>query len=303
MASLVHDLQQAALDENASVSSLLRKALVVASKLGVADFEAWARCELEGYNDESTPIPKYRHIRGTPMVWNPYHGNQHLNCASVAMAEKISVMHLPYSVDALDEGTKKGSSGYWQLSYAPAVEHALMKGMEYPLKPHLQIGESTIRAIFGRVRTIVLEWSLTLEKRGVVGEGMTFSANERQQAASVHIGTFIQNVADSQLQVNSPGAIMQQGVTVKQLAEIKALIEILDDAAVSTPLRSDEVAELRAERDVLLAQSNSPKPKRSVVRACLVSLRAILEGAGGALLAGNLPKAVDLVTGLLRSLS
>ena len=157
-----------------------------------------------------------------------------------------------------------------------------MKAMKIAMKPHLQLGESAVRAILGQVRTIVLEWSLTLEKRDVVGEDMTFSANERQQASAVHIGTFIQNVADSQLQVNSPGAIIQQDVTVEQLAEIKRLIGVLDDAAGNTPQRIDEVAELRAERDVLLAQANSPKPKRSVVPASLVSLRAIIEARGRA---------------------
>jgi AbiTii-like protein len=303
MASLVHDLQQAALDEDCSVSLLLRKALVVASKLGVSDFESWARSELEGYTDENTPIPKYRHVRGTPMVWNPYHGNQHLNCDTAKMAERISVMHINASVDAIDEGTKKGGNGYWQMSYAPEIEHALMKGMTHPpLKPHLSVSESVIHAILGRVRTIVLDWSLTLEKRGIVGEGMTFSKEEKHQAASVHIGTFIQNVADSQLQLNSPGAVMQMGISEKQLAGIRELIAILDDATVSTPLHSDEVDELRAERDTLLAQSSSPKPKRSVIRASLGSLQRVLEGAGGELLAKHLPRAVELASELLESL-
>jgi hypothetical protein len=45
MSSLVHELQQAALDEKPSVGLLLRKALVVASKLEVSDFEAWAQSE------------------------------------------------------------------------------------------------------------------------------------------------------------------------------------------------------------------------------------------------------------------
>lgn len=43
----MHELQQAALNEKSSVGLLLRKALVVASKLEVSDFEAWAQSELE----------------------------------------------------------------------------------------------------------------------------------------------------------------------------------------------------------------------------------------------------------------
>jgi AbiTii len=300
MTTLVHDLQQAALDEAVAVSKLLRKALLVASKLGVSDFEAWARSELEGY-DGQTPIPEYRRVVGTPMAWNPYHGNQHLQTQTAEVAKKLSEMTLHFSVDTLDQGSRKG--GGWQLNYNPGMEHAIMKDMNVPMKPHLFVSDASIRAILGRIRTIVLDWSLTLEKRGVLGEGMAFSANEKQQASSVHIGTFIQNVADSQLQVNSPGAVIQQGITAAQLADLKALIEILDDKTVSTPLSGDELGELRAERDVLLAQVNSPKPKQSVVRASLNSLKGVLEGAGGELLAGSLPRAIELVAGLLHSIT
>jgi hypothetical protein len=68
MSGLVHELQQATLDDKSSVSSLLRKALLVATKLGVSDLEAWARSELQG---DGVPIPEYRKIRGAPKVRNP----------------------------------------------------------------------------------------------------------------------------------------------------------------------------------------------------------------------------------------
>jgi AbiTii len=41
MTSLVNELQQSALDEQLAIEALLRKALVVTSKLGVEDFETW----------------------------------------------------------------------------------------------------------------------------------------------------------------------------------------------------------------------------------------------------------------------
>jgi hypothetical protein len=85
MPRLVHELQQAALDEKSSVSFLLRKALVVATKLSVSDFELWAGSELEGYQDGQLPLPEYRKVHGAPKVWNPYHGYQDLQCASAKL--------------------------------------------------------------------------------------------------------------------------------------------------------------------------------------------------------------------------
>ena len=48
MASLVQELQKEALDPNVKVSDLLRKALVVSKKLGIAEIEAWINKELNG---------------------------------------------------------------------------------------------------------------------------------------------------------------------------------------------------------------------------------------------------------------
>src|SRR5437762_695653 len=105
MASLVHDLQQAALDEKSSVSSLLRKALLVASKLNVTDFEAWVRNELEGYGD--TPVPAYRVAVGSPKVFDPYRGYQDLHIGDPEFAEKVGTMHLNMSIDALEDSRKQ----------------------------------------------------------------------------------------------------------------------------------------------------------------------------------------------------
>lgn len=301
MTSLVRQLQQAALDEKSSVSSLLRKALLVASKLGVTDFETWARHELEGYESADVPTPEYRRIRGTPKVWNPYHGYQDLRCGSPAMAQRISTMLLPYSVDQMESDINKGGS--YILSYSPEVESSLMEEMQpAPLKPGLHMSESYMRGILGRVRTIVLEWSLKLEKLGVIGEGMTFSDAERAQAATVHIETLIQDVTGSQIQVHSPGAQQQQTVTSTQLGQLTALLDVLDTALRTQSDTSSEVGELRAEVETLRAQAQSPKPKRGVLRESLVSMRTILEGAAGGALASHLPQVVGLVSGLVRSL-
>ena len=71
MSSLVLELQAGALNSSVSVLDLLRKALVVAKKLGVEDFQKWIELELDGY--KQIPIPEYRLIRGQLRGWNPYH--------------------------------------------------------------------------------------------------------------------------------------------------------------------------------------------------------------------------------------
>ena len=72
MASIVIELQKEALDGDIPLSDLLRKALVVARKLKVKEFDIWVSKELEGYSDNSE-IPNYRanhpEIAGDSISW------------------------------------------------------------------------------------------------------------------------------------------------------------------------------------------------------------------------------------------
>jgi len=54
------------------ISDLLRKALLVATKLGLSDFKQWINYELNGYNNAN--VPGYRKVRAQLNLKNPYHG-------------------------------------------------------------------------------------------------------------------------------------------------------------------------------------------------------------------------------------
>lgn len=51
MGSLVHEIQLDAANSEVSVSALLRKALIVSTKLNVFEDVAWIKAELSGYGD------------------------------------------------------------------------------------------------------------------------------------------------------------------------------------------------------------------------------------------------------------
>jgi hypothetical protein len=74
MSSIVLELQRDAITPSVSILNLLRKALIVARKLGLSEFQQWIELELNGYNGQA--IPEYRVIRGQIRGWNPYHGWQ-----------------------------------------------------------------------------------------------------------------------------------------------------------------------------------------------------------------------------------
>ena len=75
MTSIVLQLQADCLDNNVAVSALLRKSLVVSTKLKITDFREWCQLEINGYTDLIT-TPEYRKIHGEIKAHNPYYGWQ-----------------------------------------------------------------------------------------------------------------------------------------------------------------------------------------------------------------------------------
>jgi hypothetical protein len=73
MEPLVLLLQADYLDSSVSILEVLRKALVVARKLGLADAQVWIERELNGYK-RGDPAPQHRLLAGQIRAWNPYHG-------------------------------------------------------------------------------------------------------------------------------------------------------------------------------------------------------------------------------------
>jgi hypothetical protein len=71
--ALVLQLQEDALDSDRPVSEVLRKAFVVAKKLGINDLLDWLERELNGYEHDAE-LPPYRRLGGQLKGWNPFHG-------------------------------------------------------------------------------------------------------------------------------------------------------------------------------------------------------------------------------------
>jgi hypothetical protein len=146
-----------------------------------------------------------------------------------------------------------------------------------------------IRGIVERVRSRILEWALDLEGRGVLGEGMTFTQQEKQtvQEQHYHFG----NVSGSQIQISSNGSTQTQANTTTgtHLEALRGLIEALGTAIDRETVQGDAVDELRAELATLKAQAASPKPKWEIIRATARTIKAVAEGSAGNIL-GELAK-------------
>src|SRR6478672_6596354 len=71
--SIVFELQREAMDHRTELGDLLRKALVLATKLELANCAKWCKAELNGY-PRGQSIPSYRVLSGELKMFNPYNG-------------------------------------------------------------------------------------------------------------------------------------------------------------------------------------------------------------------------------------
>lgn len=288
MTGLVLELQKHALERNSSPSDLLRKALVICRKLAIVDVEKWVLSELNGY-DGSFPIPSYREVRGEIKVWNPYRGWIPVHFEDTKFAHLLSKRLIGQSIGALEETLRKASGGSsLHVPFAPEQEKALMDGMEIPLQPTLHVSGSSIVGIVDSVRNRLLEWTLDLESRGIVGEGMTFSKDERAAATAVtyQITNNIGSMSNSQIQQHSSGSqSSNSALDIEAVREIIGTIKAaIGESSISPALREEVSADL----STLETQLSSPKPKVGIVREGLRSLRSVLEEAAGNVLGSAL---------------
>ena len=284
MPALVPELVDMASTPAVSTADLLRRALVVARRLAVPEFMNWINSELNGYG--AVEVPDYRRVKGDLVAENPIHGP----------VPFLAPQFEPWLTDFSNRQSipelihLRNSSGPIGSHFPSDVEKMLMdmmrESMGVAMRPALRFSTVQIEGIIETVRSRILDWALDLEGRGIIGEGMSFTQQEKQavQQQHYHFG----NVSGSQIQISSSGSTQTQANTTgTDLGALKELIEGL--GAALERLQGDAADELRAELATLKAQAESPKPKWEIIKATARSIKAVAEDAGGGLL-GELAK-------------
>lgn len=193
MPSPVLELQHATLDQSTPVSALLRMAHALAYKLKLTETSSWIRSELEGYSDSN--VPEYRRVSVLVEAFNPYHGWQTINFLDQALedAYRHEIMFDPVAVlEGLAESVaREGGQASKRLSTEERV--FIQRQMPVPMDVRSFVDIAAIRNILDAARTRILNWALELESNGVLGDGMSFTDQEKERASSsdtnIHIGS------------------------------------------------------------------------------------------------------------------
>ena len=185
--SIVLEIQSLATDSQQDIADLLRKALLVATKLKLEDFKNWISKELDGYREGK--VPKYREARASVYLKNPYHGLIPVYFDTEEIADVFCNIDIRDPIGNIVSILSKQDNSKTGPIYplTPAQVNFLLSqqdGLNIP--PVRTISSSALATILDAVRTNILEWSLKLEEKGILGEGMTFSQQEKELAIKSH---------------------------------------------------------------------------------------------------------------------
>ncbi len=280
---IVRQLQADAVNLAIPVATTLRLAKVIATKLDQTTALEWIDRELSGYADiPQDEVPTYRIIRGHPKGFNPIHGWQRIILPCEDSAEHYSTAVFIQPVAALENliRRKDGHDSEYMVSYPAEMGSTLREGIRIQTDVAIFLDVSQLMSITETVRNLILNWSLELEKAGILGEEMTFTAAEKEESGPVTQKFFIQNVGilgnvnDSATITNTQ--VVHAGIDLDVLKdfinETKAALAILPEAVRT---------ELRPVIEGLEAESAQREPDSTKVRDYLQSVKAICEGVAG----------------------
>jgi hypothetical protein len=298
---LILQIQQAALDSNASVTDALRRAKLACAKLGLAEFGEWVDRELNGYMDIPVKqLPAYRKLHGKPEFYNPFHGWQPIIFNTTKAAEIGSFAPTGMSISAIEESLRDAKAdGSFEFPYSPELAKQILGGRQENI--HIRLSVPAVADILHKVRTILLEWTLEMEKQGVLGDGLIFSEEDRVKSALAtastinninieQVGAFVQSAQDSTVQGNVNATLDVSGI--RQL--VKYVEQLLPAADLPAPIKENTETALQ---ELKQAADGSGTPDVGRLRKALGTLKRVLAPAGEHLLRIGVDAAITKILG------
>lgn len=163
------------------MSTLLRKVKLTAMKLQLSETLEWAESELIGYKDD---VPDYLIVNGILKSRNVYSGWKKISGDPTQIA-RLSKRAITRPIISLEELLSYPDQTHIQMTVPQYIEDIINEdndGINEEVALH--ISKSEIVSILDRVRNLILDWAMELERAGIKGEGVKFTREEEKSAKS-----------------------------------------------------------------------------------------------------------------------
>lgn len=292
MKSIVHELEEDASNSSVPVTDLLAKAKIVASKLELKEFLSWVNSEINGYRGKDE-IPDYRKIHGQVKAFNPYYGWQTVVIEDPKFHELLATREILQPIGELENVCDINKSGNLTISLPPSMVKTIVKGMGQDMQVEYFVSKSQVIGILNGVRNGILDWSLKLEEKGIVGSDLSFSRDDKEKAQSKEVHYEINHIEN----FIGMGNVHNQGsLTINQgelpIEEIKDLIRQVEKYSDSITTE-ETLSAIKQETIKLKKEIESKEPSQLKLKDLLTSLRSAAEGAAGNLVAQGVIFMID----------
>lgn len=124
------------------------------------------------------------------------------------------------------------------MTFTPERERDILGENSLYANPRLHLSPGVVQGIVDKVRHIVLRWCLDLEAKGIIGEGMTFSEQEKKAAESA------QNI-----QIHYHGNVSQSQVATVRSSQMITTSVNLDEMRTFVKELREHIEKLRLATD------------------------------------------------------
>ncbi|OGU55517.1 MAG: hypothetical protein A2V66_07105 [Ignavibacteria bacterium RBG_13_36_8] len=268
-----------------SLTSILRKSKVLAKKLDLNDFLKWIDYELEGYPDEES-LPKYRIISGEMKAWNPYHGYVPIYFANSKVAETLSSKPVYDSIVTIEKiCNEHDGKGEIESPIPNSIKIRLLKitnGME----PAFLFNQAQFLSIIDNVKNILLDWLLKLEDKEITSENLNFTQKEKENAKSIVVN--ITHMNNSQIQLDTINSLQNYNSNEIDIEKILSFLKEMEENISKIALKENVILEIQTDIKTIKTQLESPNPQKGILIESLRSIRNVLEGVAGNIIASGL---------------
>lgn len=276
MGSIVRELQSSLLNPSSDILSILRTAHIIASKLELTEFDEWIQNELKGFRDNDiNKFPNYRVVHGRLKAFNPMRGWIPIQCSNEELEETLCQKNIGISMPellSLVKSIKEDDVGI-HFSHKQSNRLCEMSDLGFLTECALHVNKSQFFGIIESVRNHLLEWTLELEKQGILGDDLVFSETETVTAQSVspsinyYYGSVIQgNASNSQISSGDKTKFILSVDSVKE-----ALNTIRNQVNNEKIEREDkeQIYEMISDIDEKIQKNKKP----GVIRSALIGLK------------------------------
>lgn len=281
VAGIVIELQQEVLKQDCDIVNVLRRAHVIATKLQLTEFDSWITHELNGYPNQEV-CPEYRKIKGVLKAFNPYQGWIPAMISDIEMETDVCERKMANSISEIVSLCQEENDLLSEFTGAQTEILNKIFRTTFPMKYALFIPRTSVMDIIEKVKNTILEWTLKLEEKGIIGDNMTFTEKEKNTATS--IPQTINNYYGDTKIVNSSGdnttVVAGDNNNVSfSYEKASKIIEEIEKSINNENLNQDD---LETAKDILvdIRDKIDQKKKPSIIKATLSGLKDFLIGAG-----------------------